>query len=155
MSGFWWAFISPFLLWNSFRIHWQDSSMWRAACEAADTATSLNRFWSFLCVYFTHFSPVPPYPFSSITPCILFLLLPLFIFARQIKKNSHEVFLCNFWGNDSKGIFQNISKILVMSTAITFQTIFSHGDKNVCYLHSFQIPGATESRETYVNSHFS
>lgn len=53
---------------------------------------------------------------SLSSPC------PLFIFARQIKKMAWS-FLCNLW-NDSKEIFQNISKISVISTAMHFKLFF-------------------------------
>lgn len=94
VSGFWWAFISPFLLWRllqssltrffhvegclwgcrlSLRLHWIDSDF-------------------FVCVFhpFLSCSTLPFLLYNSLhslsSPC------PLFIFARQIKKKWHEVF---------------------------------------------------------------
>lgn len=148
MSGFWWAFISPFLLWRLLqssltRFFHVEGCLW--GCRL-----SLRLHWSilifFVCVFhpFLSCSTLSFLLYNSLhslsSPC------PLFIFARQIKKMARS-FLCNL-RNDSKEIFQNISKILVISTAMHFKLFFfSHGDKNVAICIVFK-SGATESRET-------
>lgn len=109
---------------DSCKVHWQDSSMWRAACEAAgshcDFTESILIF--FVCVFhpFLSCSTLPFLLYNSLhslsSPC------PLFIFARQIKKNGTKFSLqfTKWFQRDFPKHKQNIG----YEYCHAFQTIF-------------------------------
>ena len=110
------------------KVHWQDSYTWRAArlWALAEALIQFILHWinsGLFCLYFTHFSPVPPYPFSSITPSCL---------DSRSSPPLAWGFLWNVW-NDSKEIFQIINKISVIRTAMHLKLFFSVTIKMLLY----------------------
>lgn len=98
-------------------------------CPAVGSCWGFNSIHSswinsgLFCLYFTHFSPVPPYPFSSITPSCL---------DSRSSPPLAWGFLWNVW-NDSREIFQIINKLSVRSTAMHLKLFFSMTIKMLLY----------------------